>query len=104
MKKLLILAALSFMSFQTAQAAFYPLDQSIIEIRDIISSPELKRFIPPLETILDIRRVQGGYLITTNHYQLMVEVRYRGLLKQGEQQTEANKYTLNFKEPQQVSK
>lgn len=98
MKKF-ILSAVLLLAATAGFAA--PLDRSIREIRDIISSPELRRFLPPRESILDIRRISGGYMITTNHFQLFVEVIYP---MQGAQATEeeAGPGTLKFNPPTQT--
>jgi hypothetical protein len=99
MKKFIFCVALFFTAASIYAA---PLDRSIREIRDIISSPDLRRFIPPHERILDIRCVDRGYLITTNHFQLLVEVIYplRGA-QAGEE--EEGTPTLRFKEPTKVN-
>jgi hypothetical protein len=93
MKKLCLL---SLFCFAAVNAYAAPLDRSILEIRDIISSPQLRQILPPAEAIMDIRRVERGYVITTYHYQLFVEVIYGPRGVQGE---EGGTPTLNFNEP-----
>jgi len=95
MKKILAAAALLLLT-QTA-FAFSPLSQSINEIRDIISSPQLRRFFPPQEAIIDIRWIRNGYLISTTHYQLFVEVIYG---PSGAREAEIKPFTLKFGEPE----
>jgi hypothetical protein len=97
MKKLILSAAI-LLSAVTGFAA--PLDRSIREIRDIISSPELRRYIPPRETILDIRRIDRGYILTTNHYQIVVDVIYPLQGKQAGE--ESGTATLRFNKPTQT--
>lgn len=94
MKKLILCVVL----FLTATAAFAaPLDRSIREIRDIVSSPELRRYLPPNEVIVNIRRIDRGYLITTNRFQLLVDVIYP--LRGVQAEEEGGTPTLRFNEP-----
>lgn len=100
MKKLLICAIL-MLSAQVGFAA--PLDRSIREIRDIVSSPELRRILPASESILDMRRVDRGYMLLTNHYQLFVEVMY-GPYRGAEGGSEGGATNLRFEEPKEINK
>jgi hypothetical protein len=97
MKKLLFTALSSLMLIQTG-FAISPLDRSIHEITDIIRSSELRRMLPPMETIIDIQRVPRGYVITTNRFQVIVDVLYgpRGAQATGE---EGGTPTYNYHEP-----
>lgn len=99
MKKLFFLAGVALLSFQTMYA-YSPLEQSAGEISDIVNSRELRRYLPPYESIMNIRRVSNGYVISTNHYQLFVEVRYRpraGEVKEDEKKA----FDLKFSEATQ---
>ena len=106
MKKLILCAACALFA-QTA-FALAPLDRSIHEIRDIVTSPELRRFLPRTESILDIRRVDRGYLLLTNRYQLFVEVVYGpyGASAEGGEEGDGGggASSLKFNEPQEISK
>jgi hypothetical protein len=94
MRKLFCFVFLSLMA--TGAFAASPLDRSSYEIRDIVMSPQLRRLLPPSEALLDIRRLDRGYLISTRRYQLFVEVVYGG--PYGAQGAEEGTPTLNFGE------
>jgi hypothetical protein len=96
-KKLFFCAMMAL--FAQSAFAISPLDRSAFEIRDIVMSPQLRRLLPPTESILDIRQVSGGYLLTTRRYQLYVEVVYGPY---GAQEGQEGQATLQFGEPKEL--
>lgn len=78
--KRLILCTMITLFAQTA-FAITSLDRSALEIRDIVNSPQLRRLLPPSESIQEIRRSDRGYLLSTRRYQLYIEVVYGSALK-----------------------
>ncbi len=95
MKKILFSTLSALLLLQTG-FALSPLDRSSKEISDIVRNPQLRRMLPPTEVILDIRRIPSGYVLTTNRFQVIVDVIYGPSARGGEQQEEVN---LEFHEP-----
>lgn len=101
MKKLIFSALSTLLLVQTG-FAIYPLDRSSREISDIVRSPELRRLVPGTESILDVRRVQRGYIITTNRYQIIVDVMYGPSANAKADGEEGGPATFKFNEPTEV--
>lgn len=100
MKKLILCALLTL----SAQSAFAlsAFDRSALEIRDIVNSPQLRRLLPPSDSIQEIRRMDRGYLLTTRRYQLFVEVVYAPYgAKSATPEAEGNG-KLQFGEPKEI--
>lgn len=60
----------------SVQAALPPLYQSSAEINAIMIDDQLGRKLQSGELITDIHKNEQGYLITTNHNRLQVNVEY----------------------------
>jgi len=75
MKKILI-AACMLLSFSPAYGILSPLNQSITEIEAILKSPDLNQTLPQSDSIQTINRVEKGYVVITNEYQMLVEMHY----------------------------
>lgn len=74
MKRILFLL---FMSAATClTAALSPINQSINEIDSILHHRELIEKLGQNEVILDILRTEEGYNISTEHYDMIVELVY----------------------------
>ncbi len=89
-------AALLFLLFVTQPvfALLSPLNQSIVELEQILSSQELQQKLPTSEAIHSIVAVQNGYLLSTDHYQMLIEVQY-----QPQEMPGPAKFQLMFHEP-----
>lgn len=84
----------------TAQPAFGllpPLFQSVREIEAIVSSEDLKVKIPPSQPIHALTKVEKGYILETQDYQMAIDVVYKQQATPGPMQFE-----LIFKEPTRV--
>ena len=62
--------------FSTAYAALPPLAQSMQEIEAIVSDPELYQLLGGAEPIQEIKRIEGGYLVSTRSQAVQVVVTY----------------------------
>lgn len=102
MKRLILCAMLTLLA-QTA-FAITPLDRSALEIRDIVNSPQLRRLLPPSESIQDIHRMDRGYLLSTRRFQLYVEVVYgSGLKGAAPEAGDSGTGTLQFGELKEIT-
>ncbi|MDE3045482.1 MAG: hypothetical protein KGJ02_02405 [Verrucomicrobiota bacterium] len=73
MRKFLLLL---FVAASALQAALPPLAQSTREIKAILSAPELHTLLGSAESIQSIRRTPTGYVLSTQHYLLQVDIYY----------------------------
>jgi hypothetical protein len=71
MKRLILLLALAT---APAFAVLAPIHQSVREIKAIISSPELREYLPSAYGINEIKKVEEGYLVITDVHCLKVNV------------------------------
>jgi hypothetical protein len=75
------LAGMAFLLsvFFTAEqhAALPPLYQSIREIDAVLSHEYLRSSEFTAEPILDVKKIENGYLVETAHYYLMADVIYK---------------------------
>jgi hypothetical protein len=92
MKKLLI--ALVLLGSSPAYALLSPLNQSVAELRNIIESNNLTKYLPSSEKILGIDSVEHGYLVRTQNYTMLVEIIYKPQQRVGPMQ-----FDLIFHEP-----
>lgn len=77
---------------QCAFALLAPLSESIVEIRAILNSPDLTNRLKSSDQILDIKKTDYGYEITTQQTKLSVELNYIPSKIPGPQQ-----FNLTFK-------
>ena len=63
-----------FLSF--ILAALPPFEQSNREMRSILMDRKLYELIGSGESILEIKREEGGYVVTTSKHKVWVEVQY----------------------------
>lgn len=84
MKKILIFLLL--LTSQAAFAALAPLNQSILEIKQILESKELN--FPTSERIEKIIAKDKGYLLITANHKIFVEVRHLPQNRPGPQRFE----------------
>ncbi|MBN2479970.1 MAG: hypothetical protein JXA94_07060 [Parachlamydiales bacterium] len=96
MKKILVIFLTIFAL--KVSAVLPPFHQSVKEIQQILSDERLKKEIPSGEPILEIIRVENGYLIYTNKYILEVEIEYLPQKMPGPAQ-----FKLHFNEKQLIS-
>jgi hypothetical protein len=85
MKKIFFLL-FACLHFSTAYSILPPLYQSLEEIRAITQNQELQNYLPEGMPILEIKKVQTGYLLTTRDLQLFVEIKYLPATGLGPQQ------------------
>ena len=90
MKKLIVVACLFFCT-QPAYALLSPLNQSLEEVRAIVQSSELEKYLPQSMPIIEIRHTEKGYLLITQKLQVWVEIEYLPSSYPGRQQ-----FKLNF--------
>lgn len=76
-------------------AALPPLAQSIREIEAIIKDPQLYQLLDSAESIRDIKRTDGGYLVITAHQSLEVTITYLPSDRPG-----PAKFALQFSSPE----
>lgn len=76
MKKKILLTATALCLTSGAFASLPPLAQSSREIQAILKSAETYRLLGGGEIIQGISRHHNGYLVSTAHKQLFVEVHY----------------------------
>lgn len=77
MKKVISLMAVAAASFiTTAECALPPLYESIREFSQLLAIPDLSTHLNSGEAIVDIRRDDNGFVITTTHQTLHVEIVY----------------------------
>jgi hypothetical protein len=74
MKKFIFIFVLLFSI--KAYSVLPPFYHSLNEIKAIVSDERLAKIIGSAELILDLKRVQGGYLLTTNMSTLKIDVVY----------------------------
>lgn len=88
MNKFFILATAGVIS---GFSALSPLHQSIKEIDQILTNPDLPEHLPSQARINEITRIKDGYLIVTDSHVLKVKVEYKKTSKIG-----PKKFTINF--------
>lgn len=93
MKKLILLTLLS-LATTPCFALLSPLNQSLEEIQSVLHSPELQKFFPQSESLVEIRRAQNGYMLSTLSVQVMAEIVYVPKQRPGKQQ-----FNVVFHEP-----
>lgn len=98
MKKLLLTMAAVLFSAQACFAALSPLNQSIVEFRTIINSPELSQLLTQNEVILGIERIEQGYVIITNQSEMLVEVSFQPSERPGPKE-----FKLHFNKPRPMN-
>lgn len=96
MKKWILATAL-FVCTGPCFALLSPLNQSLEEIKTIVTSHELQNYLAQDQPIKHIERTECGYLLKTDKTQLMVEIQYIPSSYPGRQQ-----FRLNFQEPRQL--
>jgi hypothetical protein len=89
-KYLIVLMALASMSF----AVLPPFYQTSEEIEAILDSDELASAFGSGEPIMEIKRVEEGYLVKGNRYQITVKIKYIPTDRLG-----PAKFELSFEEP-----
>lgn len=98
MKKFLFVTVAFLATSQACFALLSPLSQSIVEYRDLINNPELGKFLNQGETILDIKKVDRGYIITTNRSELFVDLVFNPSSGPGPQN-----FRLHFNKPRPLN-
>lgn len=93
LRKTTIFALLLFAA-QTAFAALPPLAKSEREIQAILTSQEGYRLLGGADPIEQISRIEKGYLISTRHKEMKVDVNYGKTDKIG-----PSDFTLYFHQP-----
>ena len=93
MKKFFLIASFIFLS-HTAFALLSPLDQSIVEMKEILSSSELSLRLKNSESIQAIYRFEDGYVVMTDVVQMIVDIEVLPTDKPGPKQ-----FKLHFHEP-----
>ena len=58
-------------------AALPPLEQSSREMQAILTDRQLRQVVGSGESIEEIGKIEGGYLLTTSQHTVFVEVRYQ---------------------------
>lgn len=96
MKK--IIFSLFLLTAQSAFALLPPLHQSVKEIETILSSEDLTQGLPPSQTIHSIVAYDTGYVVSTQEYQIVVEVR-----KQPQERPGPAQFELIFHEPTKLT-
>ncbi len=76
MKKIIFTLALFMFAGNISYAALPPLYQGIREIKAIIEHQEFSENLGSHEVVMDIVRIEQGYLIITNYSHMIVEVVY----------------------------
>lgn len=90
MKKLFLIAAFLLIANQ-GFALLSPLNQSLTEMQYIILSKELQKFLPQGEAVVEIRKIDTGYIVKTENNEMLVDVEYLPETKPG-----AKKFKATF--------
>lgn len=76
MKKLGLLLAMLIMCHSNIFAALPPLAEGIREIQAMLAAKEFGELLGMGDVIQEIKRVDSGYVVTTNNQEMLVEVIY----------------------------
>lgn len=95
MKKMMMLAAISLTFTMNAFAALPPFYESLIEISSILKDQQLAEKLSSGEPIVEIKKNDQGFLITTSQHKLQVNVVYEKQNMPG-----PAKFTLQFQNPE----
>lgn len=60
----------------SSYAALPPFFQSSKEIKSILNDQRTYEKLTSGDLILEVKKVEGGWMVTTNHHELFVEVNY----------------------------
>lgn len=79
MKKIAFIftAAMALSASLPAVEQLPPLFQDLKELRAILTNDNLGKLLPAGDTIMEIRRVENGYIIKTNKHQVLAKVSYQ---------------------------
>jgi hypothetical protein len=91
MKKYLCILA---MFASPAFALLSPLNESLVELQALLKDPAMTAKLKTSETIQEIVKVEQGYLVITDNYQMQVDLTYQPMNRPGPQ-----KFTLKFQDP-----
>lgn len=72
-----VMAASIFFSHSIIFAALPPLFEDIAEIKAILEDQQLGQLLESGDSIMEIKKVEKGFLIKTNHHKLFAHVIYR---------------------------
>lgn len=75
MRKLVLISAFSFFTLP-AFALLSPFQQSVIELKTLLDSPDLTQNLPSTEWIKDIRRLENSFILVTTNHRMVVDVIY----------------------------
>lgn len=89
--------AISMNIFTSLSAALPPFYESLVELSAILKDQRLAEKLSSGEPILDIKKNEKGYLITTNQNQVQVNIVY-----QKQDMPGPAKFNLEFEEPVKV--
>jgi len=89
-----IVLSLFLLLAQPVFAALPPLYQSVAEWRELVDSEELTDSFPTSQMITSITAVEKGYIVLTQEYKMLVEVKYLSQSMPGPAQ-----FKLLFHEP-----
>ena len=87
-KRGVIIAGVIFLTCASIEAILPPLFEDIAEIKGILDDQRLGKLLESGESIAEIKKVKEGYLITTNHHNLLVKVSYKPIPRPGPAQFE----------------
>jgi hypothetical protein len=96
MKKMIFLLGLITASY----AALPPLYQSTREIQAILTDSQLTSKLGSAESILQILKIDGGYLVSTTQHTIKVDVVYKRL---EDRKVGPAQFELNFQDPHKIA-
>lgn len=77
MKKILAILFGCMSLSSSLSALLPPLYQSTAEIKAVLSDEKLSDVLQSGDLIMDIKRIDGGYLIVTNHREIEAQIVYK---------------------------
>lgn len=95
MKRYLLLTLFSAVFFCSLTAALPPLYQNLTELKAVLNAPELTHLLNSGEVIVQIYKVDSGYLIMTDQHSLIAKVVFEHAIRPG-----PTPFHIEFSKPQ----